>query len=239
MLGWTQRTSLVAYALLRLCAGTCALAYCSLRPHTAHYTPRLDAAPAELDRAADFVSKQLARRERLGEERLGDDAYLVARMEVALLRVRKAAALAGSGVPAGVAAGTALLDTLKVELAEGRELLERLGGGGAEPAVPAAYHRAASEYYKIRGPAAAFYEAALAYLGVTPISALSPEERVAMAVDVALAALVGEGVYNFGEVSEQQIDLLMPVAGCTYGLCRDLSLCGVPLHMADASCTAP
>lgn len=156
--------------------------------------------PAELDRAADFVSKQLARRERLGEERLGDDAYLVARMEVALLRVRKAAALAGAGVPAGVAAGTTLLDTLKTELSEGRELLERLGGGGAEPAVPAAYHRAASEYYKIRGPAAAFYEAALAYLGVTPLTALSPEERVTMAIDVALAALVGEGVYNFGEV---------------------------------------
>lgn len=155
------------------------------------------------------MSKQLARRERLGEERLGDDAFLVTRMEVALLRVRKAAALAGSGVPAGVAAGTALLDSLKTELAEGRELLERLGGGGAEPAVPAAYHRAAAEYYKIRGPAAAFYEAALAYLGVTPLSALSPEERVAMAIDVALAALVGEGVYNFGEVSPHNKVLLL------------------------------
>ena len=38
------------------------------------------------------------------------------------------------------------------------------------------------------------------YLAYTPADQLSAEEKYALATDMALAALTGEGVYNFGEV---------------------------------------
>jgi 26S proteasome regulatory subunit N9 len=144
------------------------------------------------------MSRQLARRQRSGEERLADDAFLAGTMEVTTLKVRKATAMAASGTPA--AALDALLDECKREVEEGKAALDALPDG-TEPSVAAAVHRASAEYFKLRGPAHAFYESALLFLGNTPLEALPAEERVSLAVDVALAALVGKGVYNFGEVN--------------------------------------
>lgn len=50
------------------------------------------------------------------------------------------------------------------------------------------------------GPPAEFYKTALLYLAYTPADQLSAEETYALATDMALAALTGDGVYNFGEV---------------------------------------
>jgi 26S proteasome regulatory subunit N9 len=146
-------------------------------------------APAEVDSAVAFLtSRLLDKRGRLGEE-----AYLVAAMEVTSLKLRKAAALAGDAP-----ALTALLEAAKAELAAGRALLEALPEG-ADPVAHAAYHRTAAEYHKLRGPAAAFYTEALAWLAHVPLDALPTAVKAELAVDIALAALVGEGVYNFGE----------------------------------------
>jgi 26S proteasome regulatory subunit N9 len=38
------------------------------------------------------------------------------------------------------------------------------------------------------------------YLAYTPVETLSADEQFQLATDMVLAALVGEGVYNFGEV---------------------------------------
>ncbi len=51
---------------------------------------------------------------------------------------------------------------------------------------------------QLRGPAHLYYDAALQYLAHTALEELSEQERAVLAVDIALAALVGEGVYNFG-----------------------------------------
>ena len=117
-------------------------------------------------------------------------------MELTTLRLRRVTAAAAAGAPA--AELTAALDECKAALASGRTLLEALSEGG-DPGVAAAFHRTTAEYHRIRGPAAAFYDAALLWLGCTPLETLPEDVRSALAVDVALAALVGEGVYNFGE----------------------------------------
>ena len=98
----------------------------------------------------------------------------------------------------GAAAAAAQLDEVKRELSDCKALIDALRDR-PDPVVSAAYHRAAAEYHKVRGPAAAFYESALLYVGNTPLEALAAEERGALAVDVALSALVGDGVYNLAK----------------------------------------
>ncbi len=38
------------------------------------------------------------------------------------------------------------------------------------------------------------------FLAYTNMNTLSPDERYSLATDMSLAALTGDGVYNFGEV---------------------------------------
>lgn len=125
-------------------------------------------------------------------------------MEMACLKVRKAGGMAAAGAP--VESVTTLLDDVKASLAKGKTLMEGPSitggaGGGADPAVFASFYRASLEYYKLKGPPHLFYSNALLFLGNTPIEHLSNEERLSLAVDVALAALIGEGVFDFGEVN--------------------------------------
>lgn len=71
---------------------------------------------------------------------------------------------------------------------------------GAEPVVHAAYYRAACAYYGAVGPADRFYKNALMFLAYTQYDELPPAERFELAVDLSIAALTGDGVFNFGEV---------------------------------------
>lgn len=63
-----------------------------------------------------------------------------------------------------------------------------------------AYYRLASEYYKSVGPPDAFYRSALMFLAYTPLDGIPQADRYMLATDISLAALTGEGVFNFGEV---------------------------------------
>lgn len=70
----------------------------------------------------------------------------------------------------------------------------------AETVVHSAYYRLSSEYYKTVGPPDSFYRSALMFLAYTPLEGIPQEERYTLATDISLAALTGEGVFNFGEV---------------------------------------
>jgi 26S proteasome regulatory subunit N9 len=56
------------------------------------------------------------------------------------------------------------------------------------------------QYHKQQKEYAAFYRAALLYLAYISQESLPRELRLALAVDVSLAALLGDDVYNFGEL---------------------------------------
>lgn len=70
----------------------------------------------------------------------------------------------------------------------------------AETAVHSAYYRLSSEYYKAVGPPDSFYRSALMFLAYTPLESIPQADRYTLATDISLAALTGEGVFNFGEV---------------------------------------
>lgn len=135
----------------------------------------------DVDAAVAFLTKFLEKRERTGEP-----AYLVLLMGVAMLRL---------------AAGDAA--ACKELLREGKTVCDSIDG--AEPVVYASFHRASAEYHRVKGPAAAFYQSALNFLAYTPLASLAAEEAHSLAVDMALGALVGEGVYNFGEVVQYDV----------------------------------
>jgi len=45
-----------------------------------------------------------------------------------------------------------------------------------------------------------FYKEAITYLSYTPVHNISLDEQYVLATDMALAALISDGIYNFGEV---------------------------------------
>jgi len=66
--------------------------------------------------------------------------------------------------------------------------------------VYGSYYEASMLYRKHVGPPEAFYSDALSYLNYTNIDDIPAEEAFALATDISLAALTGEGVFHFGEV---------------------------------------
>jgi len=79
------------------------------------------------------------------------------------------------------------------------------GAAGMTAEVQAAFYRAKSAYYKLKGPAAEFYRAALLLLAYAPLSSMPPAEALEMSFDLGIAALVGEKLYNFGELLEHPV----------------------------------
>jgi 26S proteasome regulatory subunit N9 len=50
------------------------------------------------------------------------------------------------------------------------------------------------------GTAQEFYKTVLLFLSYTPVEELSSEDRYVVATDMAISAVVGDMIYNFGEV---------------------------------------
>eukprot|EP01103_Thecamoeba_quadrilineata_P012218 TRINITY_DN3097_c0_g1_i1.p1 TRINITY_DN3097_c0_g1~~TRINITY_DN3097_c0_g1_i1.p1 ORF type:complete len:387 (-),score=80.72 TRINITY_DN3097_c0_g1_i1:58-1218(-) len=84
-----------------------------------------------------------------------------------------------------------LLETLKTELE---------GVTGIDTSVYEHFYLASAEYYKATIMPAEFYRSALLYLAYVPLDSLSEADRSSLAFDMGLAALVGENIYNFGEL---------------------------------------
>jgi 26S proteasome regulatory subunit N9 len=86
----------------------------------------------------------------------------------------------------------------KPALEEAKEKLASLND--VDPAVSAAVHYVSSLYYKAEQDFAEFYKSSLQYLAFVSSDQLEHEFKLALAVDISLAALLGKGVYNFGEL---------------------------------------
>lgn len=76
---------------------------------------------------------------------------------------------------------------------------------GVDLSVQAAYYRSWAAYYKVKGPAAEFYKHALLLLAYEPLSAMSNAEALTISFDLGIAALVGDGLYNFGELLQHPV----------------------------------
>ncbi|KAI9019738.1 hypothetical protein DFJ74DRAFT_644064 [Hyaloraphidium curvatum] len=87
---------------------------------------------------------------------------------------------------------------------------------GVEPVINASFYRVSADYYKAKAQFLQFYHSSLLYLSSVPdMSALPKAEIFERAHDLALSALLAEGLYNFGEL------LMHPILDTLTGTDKD------------------
>uniref|UniRef100_A0A8C7IDB5 Proteasome 26S subunit, non-ATPase 13 n=1 Tax=Oncorhynchus kisutch TaxID=8019 RepID=A0A8C7IDB5_ONCKI len=89
------------------------------------------------------------------------------------------------------------LPATKILIEEVEETLNNLPG---VTSVHGRFYDLSSKYYRIVGNHASYYKDALRYLGCVDIKDLPETEKQERAFTLGLAGLLGEGVYNFGEL---------------------------------------
>jgi 26S proteasome regulatory subunit N9 len=90
------------------------------------------------------------------------------------------------------------LSDTKSMLDQGRTTLDSLTD--ADPAVSGSVHYVSMQIAKETQAYADFYRSSLQYLAFISYETLTEEMRVSLAVDISLSALMGEDIYNFGEL---------------------------------------
>lgn len=86
----------------------------------------------------------------------------------------------------------------KEMLEEGKSALDSMSE--VDPSVHALVHLVSSLYYKARQDFAEYYKSGMLYLAYTSTDSLDESNKMALAVDLSLAALLGDNIYNFGEL---------------------------------------
>jgi 26S proteasome regulatory subunit N9 len=88
-----------------------------------------------------------------------------------------------------------------------------------DASIHAGYYRLMADYFKAKNSYPQYYHNALLYLSSVPLESLPLEEKQERAYELAISALLGEGLYNFGKL------LLHPVldslAGTEYDWLRN------------------
>nr|SVE75114.1 EOG090X05V9 [Daphnia dolichocephala] len=92
----------------------------------------------------------------------------------------------------------------KGDQAETKNIMEEIGKilddtDGVTP-VHGRYYSLCSDFYRIYGKHADFYRASLRYLGCIELTSLSAADQKSQAFHLGIAALLGEGIYNLGEL---------------------------------------
>ncbi|EIW74854.1 hypothetical protein CONPUDRAFT_132470 [Coniophora puteana RWD-64-598 SS2] len=91
------------------------------------------------------------------------------------------------------------LDGARKDMDSSWEILETLSG--VERGVSGTFYQMAADYYKAKADYAPYYKNALLYLACIDVATdLTAEERLLRAHDLGIAALLGETIYNFGEL---------------------------------------
>jgi len=67
------------------------------------------------------------------------------------------------------------------------------------------FYHASLLYAKSQGKHVEYYKNALLYLTYTPLTSIPQSEQLNLGKDISLAALLGETIYNFGELLQQPI----------------------------------
>ncbi|KAF8512952.1 hypothetical protein BU17DRAFT_77321 [Hysterangium stoloniferum] len=87
----------------------------------------------------------------------------------------------------------------KTDMDEAIKILDQLDG--VDPSVNAAFYAVAADYYKAKAEYAPYYKNSLLYLAcIDPAVDLTASERLGRAHDLGVAAILGDTIYNFGEL---------------------------------------
>lgn len=119
--------------------------------------------------------------EKLKEDENSKDAFALAKMETAHYKL-------ATGDYAGC----------KEAISESEKILESLPG--VHPSINATFYRVSADYFKITLSYPQYYHNALLFLSSVSLEDLSIEVKQERAYDLAMSALLGEGLYNFGEL---------------------------------------
>ncbi|TIB78820.1 hypothetical protein E3Q23_00561 [Wallemia mellicola] len=71
---------------------------------------------------------------------------------------------------------------------------------GVEASVTGAWLRVSGDYFKSKAEYAAFYRTTLLYISCAGMDQLDKAEQIQRSHDLAIAALLGDTIYNFGEL---------------------------------------
>ncbi|WVQ78556.1 hypothetical protein IAT38_000642 [Cryptococcus sp. DSM 104549] len=92
---------------------------------------------------------------------------------------------------------------------------------GVEAVVNAGYYGVAGDYYKVKADYGPYYKNALLYLAcVDTEKEMTAEDRQQRAHDLCVAALLGETIYNFGELLQHPI--LQTLVGTQWEWIKDM-----------------
>eukprot|EP00958_Prasinococcus_capsulatus_P022344 scaffold3142_cov416-Prasinococcus_capsulatus_cf.AAC.11 len=151
--------------------------------------------PAEAEKFLEKVVAKLAATKAVNV----NEPILFGRMQIALLKLQtKDLDLCRDLVEAGAKELDGLLDV--------------------DPAVHAALYWVTCQLHKAKGEFAEFYRSALMYLSFISVEKdLDESSRLSLAVDLGLAALLGENVYGFGELLQHPIINVLEKGEQQYG----------------------
>lgn len=72
--------------------------------------------------------------------------------------------------------------------------------GSFDAVVHSKFYEVLMYFHKAKSHASLFFKNALLFLGYTDLDSISHQDQIALASDLALSALVGEDIFNFGEL---------------------------------------
>jgi len=110
------------------------------------------------------------------------------------------------------------IEGCKAAMEESEKILDDLPE--TEPVINASFYRVSANYYKVKADYPQYYKNALLFLSSINIDDLSNEEKVERAYELSLSALLGEGLYNFGELLMHPI--LESLVGTPYEWLKNL-----------------
>lgn len=76
-------------------------------------------------------------------------------------------------------------------------LIEKMN---ADPCINASFYSLSADYFKSKAAYPEYYHHALLFLSTVTLEELTQNEKVDRAYDLGIAAMLGDGLYNFGEL---------------------------------------
>ncbi|KAJ3136169.1 26S proteasome regulatory subunit [Physocladia obscura] len=125
-----------------------------------------------------FLNRQVERLKDQSEDR---DSYVLASMEAAHIKLVSAD-----------------FEGCKASIDESEKILSDLPV--VDTVINASFYRVSADYYKAKALYPQFYHNALLFLSSTSLEEISTAEKIERAYDLSLSALLGDGLYNFGEL---------------------------------------
>ncbi|KAJ2082704.1 26S proteasome regulatory subunit [Coemansia sp. RSA 988] len=95
------------------------------------------------------------------------------------------------------------LDATRETLEKSQRMIESFAH--VDPVIYASFYRVCADYYKAKAAFGQYYKNALLLLACIDIQELSKEDRVQRAYDLAIAALLSDTIYNFGDLLSHPI----------------------------------